>query len=105
MTRIYSRNSLSWQGNTLKVERRELARIVPDGTWAAMWRVQLPDGYLTDMVSRTRAKDAATALTLTSLNRQSEAQETPVEAPPVRYSPPPVPAQPPTEITACSSAA
>jgi hypothetical protein len=100
MTRIYSRNRLSWQGDILRLNRHELARIVPDGQWPSMWRVQLLDGHLTDMTNRTRAKDAATALTLTSLNRQSEAQETPVEAPPVRFPLPPVlPTAP-----ACSSA-
>jgi hypothetical protein len=94
MTRIYSRNSLTWHGDILRLNRRELARIVPDGKWPNMWRVQLPDGRLTDMVNRTCAKDAATALALTMLNRperKQEAQETAVEAPPMRHFPPPVP--------------
>ena len=33
--------------------------IVPDPDWPGMYRVQRPDGSLTDMVNLTRAKDAA----------------------------------------------
>jgi hypothetical protein len=80
MTRTYSRNNLVWQGDILKLNCRELARIVPDDNWPAMWRVQLPNGHPTDMLNRTRAKDAAMALALTMLNRKPEAQETPVAA-------------------------
>ena len=36
--------------------------IKPDGTRPKMWRVQFPDGRLTDMVNYTRAKDAARSL-------------------------------------------
>jgi hypothetical protein len=105
MTRIYSRHSLTWHGNALKLDRRELARIVADANWPNMWRVQLPDGQLTDMLNRTRAKDAAFGLALATLNRKSEVQETSAEASPARYFPPPLPMRPLTEITASSSAA
>jgi hypothetical protein len=43
-----------------------------------MWRVRLPDGSLTDMVNRTRAKDAAVSIALRLLN----VSESPSEAPP-----------------------
>jgi hypothetical protein len=33
--------------------------VVPDPEWPAMYRVQRPDGTLTDMVNLTRARDAA----------------------------------------------
>jgi hypothetical protein len=43
--------------------------IVPDEKYpAVMWRVRLPDGRLTDMVNRTRAKDAAISIALSILN-------------------------------------
>jgi len=47
-----------------------------------MYRVRFPDGGLSDMVSLTRAKDAAIALALQSLN--SGAQETPSQGAYVR---------------------
>jgi hypothetical protein len=34
------------------------ARLIPDTTYPGMWRVQWPDGRLSDMVNLTRAKDA-----------------------------------------------
>lgn len=105
MTRIYGRNSLAWNGNILKFNRRELARIVPDGKWPNMWRVQPANSRPSDMLNRTRAKDAALALALTTLNRKPEAQETTAAAPPISYCPPTLPTQPPAEITASSSAA
>ena len=40
---------------------------------AGMWRVRLPDGYLTDMVNLSRAKDAAASLALGVLNQHREA--------------------------------
>jgi hypothetical protein len=79
MGRIYSNTELIWHGNVLKLERREVAQVVPDAKWPGMWRVCLPDGRLTDMVNRTRAKDAALALACASLNRKQDAQETPLE--------------------------
>jgi hypothetical protein len=41
-----------------------------------MWRVVRPDGRLTDMANRARAKDAASVLAARRLNAESEAQET-----------------------------
>ena len=32
---------------------------VPDKTYPGMWRVVRPDGSLSDMVNKSRAKDAA----------------------------------------------
>ena len=39
-----------------------LAHIVPDKTYPGMWRVVSPDGSLSDMVNKTRAKDVAWGL-------------------------------------------
>jgi hypothetical protein len=41
---------------------KALAHIVPDKTYPGMWRVLRPDGSLSDMVNRTRAKDVAWGL-------------------------------------------
>ena len=37
--------------------RRIKPAIVPDATWPRMYRIQLPDGSLTDMLNRSRAKE------------------------------------------------
>jgi hypothetical protein len=37
-------------------------RIVPDAKYPNMWRIEYPNGRLTDMVNRARAKDAALVL-------------------------------------------
>jgi hypothetical protein len=51
---------LSWNGDQLFHGRRKLIRIVEDEKYpGVMWRVEKPDGTLTDMMNRTRAKDAA----------------------------------------------
>ena len=40
--------------------------IEPDSTYPNMWRVRRPNGTLSDMVNRTRAKDAAELMVLAS---------------------------------------
>jgi hypothetical protein len=51
----WKRIGSEWQ---LFADRRVLARVVPDVTYAGMWRVKLPGG-LSDMTNLVRAKDAA----------------------------------------------
>jgi len=70
---------LTWVGDELVYGRRTLLRIERDGVYPGMWRVRLPDGSLTDMVNRTRAKDAAVSIAFRSL----EVSEMPSEAPPI----------------------
>ena len=41
--------------------RRPLIELVPDDVHPGMWRMQSPDGGLSDMVNLARAKDAADA--------------------------------------------
>jgi hypothetical protein len=41
---------------------RALARIVPDKVYPKLWRVERPNGSLSGMVNKTRAKDAAWGL-------------------------------------------
>ena len=73
---MYDRQDLIWDGKQLRPlsnRRGVLATIEPDETWPGMWRVRLPDGYLTDIVNLSRAKDAAASLALGVLNRHREA--------------------------------
>ena len=55
-----------WRGDRLFVRGRLVAKIVPDQQCPGMWRVQLPNGYLSDIVNRSRAKDAALTLAYTN---------------------------------------
>jgi hypothetical protein len=64
-----------WDGDQLRLRKRGrvIASIEPDPDWPGLWRVGLPDGSLSDMVNRTRAKDAARSLALAALNRRRAA--------------------------------
>lgn len=54
---------MAWEGDLLRYGKRMSGySIVPDGEWPKMWRVKRPDGSLSDMVNRARAKDAAMAM-------------------------------------------
>jgi hypothetical protein len=81
MPRIYATNELQMKGDRLMVRgsgrHSPSVEVVPDRDWPGMWRIRRPDGTVTDMVNRSRARDAATSIALNS-------QETPLEAPPVR---------------------
>jgi hypothetical protein len=72
---MYDRQDFIWHGRQLRLFSglRVLASIEPDQTWPGMRRVRLPDGYLTDMVNLSRAKDAAASLALGVLNQKREA--------------------------------
>jgi hypothetical protein len=73
---MYDRQDLIWDGRQVRLLPSRgvvLATIEPDLTWPGMWRVRLAGGYLTDMVSLSRAKDAAASLALGVLNRHREA--------------------------------
>lgn len=48
-----------WDGNELWFRGRWVGGIVQDKQYPNMWRVRLPNGQLSDMVNRLRAKDAA----------------------------------------------
>jgi hypothetical protein len=61
-------------------ERLSGYEVVSDDKYPdVMWRVQRPDGSLSEMVNRTRAKDAA----LSMLDRDLRAAETPAVSPPI----------------------
>jgi hypothetical protein len=68
---------LTWTGNELRYGRRVVATIEPDAEWPKLYRVRLSNGHLTDLVNRTRAKDAARCLAITHLNGPRETQRSP----------------------------
>lgn len=58
------------------------ADIKPDRIHAGMWRLQYPDGRLSDMTSLARAKDAA-ACFIETLDRCQRARQSPPAATPI----------------------
>lgn len=57
------RHLMSWKDDRLLVSNKLSGfSIVPDTKYPSMWRVRNPDGSLSDMVNRTRAKDAAQSM-------------------------------------------
>ena len=72
---------LTWVGDELVYGRRTLLRIERDAVYPEMWRVRLTDGGLTDMVNRTRAKDAAVSIAHRLLNMSERLSEAPPTAP------------------------
>jgi hypothetical protein len=72
---------LTWVGDELVYGRRTLLRIERDGIYPEMWRVRHPDGSLTDIVNRTRAKDVAVSIALRFLEVSESLSEAPPTAP------------------------
>ena len=74
MTRVYAAKGREWKGNRLVVQgggrHSPVTAIVPDTRRPGMWRVQRPDGVVTDMVNVARAMDAAKTILLAALNCQ-----------------------------------
>jgi hypothetical protein len=67
---IFGRNDLKWDGDRLRLQSgRLLATVEPDQKWNGMRPVVLPSGHLSDMVNRTRPRDAAISIALCSLNQ------------------------------------
>jgi hypothetical protein len=77
-----NRSALEWRGDRLhRIGQREpLLHIKPDACWPQMWRIEWPDGRLSDMADRTRIRDAAVLLAMAEFN--SEQQESCAGAPP-----------------------
>jgi hypothetical protein len=72
---------LTWVGDELVYGRTTLLRIERDRIYPEMWRVRVPDGGLTDMVNRTRAKDAAVSIAHRLLDMSESLSEAPPTAP------------------------
>jgi hypothetical protein len=81
---IVGRDRLNWRNADGRLflhhgnNRNPLLTVEPDSKYTGMYRIRFAEGGLSDMVNLTRAKDAAIALALQSLN--SEVQETPQRA-------------------------
>ncbi len=68
----FRRRDFKWKDDILYVRGRKAnCSIVIDSKYQTMWRVQTPTG-LSDMVNKTRAKDAAEAIVLNLLNMEEE---------------------------------
>jgi integrase len=65
--RAFRARDLRWCGDQLCLRGRVVASIEPNSDWRGLWRVRLPDGGLSDLV--TRARDAARVPALEVLNR------------------------------------
>jgi hypothetical protein len=80
----YDNSDLTWRGERLVLRAGGRAgpvvELVPDSTYPGMWRIRTPDGSLSDMLNRTRARDAARSILLGLLRQRL----TPQEAPPMR---------------------
>jgi len=81
---VFGREDLIWRGNVLRAGRVKLAEIRPDDLWSGMWRVTTPSG-VSDLTNLSRARDAAVALGLGTLNK-NYAEETALGASPIRKS-------------------
>jgi hypothetical protein len=54
---------ISWKNDRLLVSTRTSGySIVRDARHPTMWRVRQPDGSLSDIINRTRARDAAAVM-------------------------------------------
>ena len=82
MMRSYANSELIWRGDRLALKGRAspAVEIVPEDSYPGMWRIRTQDGSLSDMVNRSRARDAARSILLGILN----AQETASGGPPMR---------------------
>ena len=76
--RVFNYLDLNWRKDALYCGKRKITALVQDEKYSTMWRIRLPDGTLSDMVNKTRAKDVATLLALRFLNNM---QETPNHSP------------------------
>jgi hypothetical protein len=52
--------------------KRAIAHVVPDTTYPMMWRIRFPDGRLSAMANKPRAKDAALLHAAAILNHQKQ---------------------------------
>ena len=75
---------LKWRGNNLCEPGRKTAivSIVRDEKCPeTMWRVRMPDGWLSDMVNKTRARDAARSIASAIMKDREKPKEVPAEVP------------------------
>lgn len=76
-------NDLTWRktrtGQALYLFNRgkPLATVEPDPQHAGMWRIHMPDGWISDMANLSWAKDGAMLSALSVLNRRQTARNLP----------------------------
>ena len=91
-------NTYHWRTNSSRWELvtagRVVAKVVPDAVYAGMWRIDLGDGALSDMVNLTRAKEAAAMRADAIIRRRHLA------APPMRRNDPALTKEPRTSALA-----
>jgi hypothetical protein len=74
---MIERGQLVWSGNRLRYPPLAAVHVtvVEDEVYRGIWRVRQPDGTLTDMVNRARARDAARSILVRVLNSRETAAE------------------------------
>jgi hypothetical protein len=85
---VFGRERLTWRADNNRLwlyrgrKRMPHACVEPDTVHPGLFRVRFSGGNVSDIVNLTRAKDAALAIVLRSLN--SEAQDSPLGGPQAR---------------------
>jgi hypothetical protein len=71
-----NRTALAWRGDCLHRagQRGPVLCIKRDARWPTMWRIEWPDGRLSDMANRTRIRDAAVLLARAELECEAQAR-------------------------------
>jgi hypothetical protein len=59
---------------------KPLATVEPDTKYPGMWRIHMPDGWISDMANLSRAKDGAMLSALSVLNGRQTARNLPAVA-------------------------
>ena len=72
------------EGLAVCLGKSPIVHVVRDAAYPAMFRLRRPDGSLTDMVNRARAKDAALAHAAAILNARQDTGISPSGASPMR---------------------
>jgi hypothetical protein len=78
-----SSRDLTWRktasGHALYLFNRgkPLATVEPDTQHAGMWRIHMPDGWISDIANLSRAKDGAILSALSVLNHRQTARNLP----------------------------
>jgi hypothetical protein len=69
---MLGRRELIWKGDRLMLGTRNTGvKIIPDAKWSKMFRVEYPPGVISDMVSLTRARDAAVSIVAHHLSQEA----------------------------------
>jgi hypothetical protein len=80
----HDNDDLVWRGDQLALKgtarTSPIVKLIQDANYSGMWRIKTPDGAVSDLVNRARAREAARS-TLLGILRQRLASS---EVPPVR---------------------